>query len=810
MIPILFENSTKLGWLKDCLTCEVTEERNGIFELLITYPANGDMAKFLSEEKLIKAKPNKTSENQFFKIYKVNKPINGIITVNAEHISYALAHYPVSSVSLSRANPTQAIGALLTNANSNLTASHEFSVATSDIAVNAAFNALNVSVRAALGGVEGSVLDTYGGEYEFDNYTIKLHKNRGSDRGVVISYGKNLTDIKCDVSSESSYTALYAYCVKDGVSFSLVKPVTNNSGIAAKVLMRDFSSELNSEEGVTVSTLNSAATSWLSNNDINALTVSMTVSFVDLSQSPEYASYQLLERVSLCDTVTVRHRDLGVDVKAKVIKTVYDVLGERYTKIELGSARANFSDTVKQLQKETQNVKKDVFKTESEITQAYLAAIDNATKAITGNSGGYIRLNPPENPQELLILDSDDITTAQNVWRFNLAGFGHSSTGYDGTYATAILQDGRINADFITTGTLTANIIKAGILSSPTGKFSFNLDTGHISASDIDITGGNISMDGGTLRSSSSKGGIDLSPGYISLAYNASGQGFLWNLLSNKETGLDILMTGVGRKLLGNFSPTDGWYATFATSIPDTSSEEKNRRGFRFATNSDHIIHSGTAIGLTSADLWENTLALIENDAFRIRDVIKTNEALANRFAGLIHYRSDGSKSWNVGFGAGSYRDGSGKIEVKNSGGEILAALDIYTESLGNSVTLRAQSGNTAMPPLKLGSSILYWGTTQISTSSTERIKKDIEPIAFSASDKIQNTQMYSYHYKDEYTHDGKSDTITRYGLVVERECPEEVIDTSGDSINLYSMCSLGWKAIQEILQRLDRMEASL
>ena len=92
--------------------------------------------------------------------------------------------------------------------------------------------------------------------------------------------------------------------------------------------MRDFSSELNSEEGVTVSTLNSAATSWLSNNDINALTVSMTVSFVDLSQSPEYASYQLLERVSLCDTVTVRHRDLGVDVKAKVIKTVYDVLGE--------------------------------------------------------------------------------------------------------------------------------------------------------------------------------------------------------------------------------------------------------------------------------------------------------------------------------------------------------------------------------------------------------------------------------------------------------------------------------------------------
>ena len=406
MIPILLDGTTRIGWLKDCLSCEVTEERNGVYELTLTYPASGSMARELTVERFIKAKPNQTAENQLFKIYKVSKPISGIFTVNAEHVSYALSHYPISSVSLPSANPTQAINALLTNAANNLGSSHGFTVETSDIATNAAFHVSNVSARAGLGGVEGSVLDTYGGEFEFDNYKIKLHRARGSDNGVIISYGKNLTDVKCDISSDSSYTAVYAYAARDDISVSLTMPVTNSSGIAARVLMRDFSSEFGTDEELTSAALNEKVTAWLASNDINALTISMSVSFVDLSQSPEYSSYKLLESVNLCDTVTVRHKDLNLNITAKVIKTTYNVLNEKYSKVELGSARANFSSTIEQLQKETQSVKHEVHKTESKITQEYLAAIQDATNAITGNSGGDSKLNPAENPQELLSMNT--------------------------------------------------------------------------------------------------------------------------------------------------------------------------------------------------------------------------------------------------------------------------------------------------------------------------------------------------------------------------------------------------------------------
>lgn len=684
MIPILLDGTIRIGWLKDCLSCEVTEERNGVYELTLTYPASGSMARELTVERFIKAKPNQTAENQLFKIYKVSKPISGIFTVNAEHVSYALSHYPISSVSLPSANPTQAINALLTNAANNLGSSHGFTVETSDIATNAAFHVSNVSARAGLGGVEGSVLDTYGGEFEFDNYKIKLHRARGSDNGVIISYGKNLTDVKCDISSDSSYTAVYAYAARDDISVSLTMPVTNSSGIAARVLMRDFSSEFGTDEELTSAALNEKVTEWLASNDINALTISMSVSFVDLSQSPEYSSYKLLESVNLCDTVTVRHKDLNLNITAKVIKTTYNVLNEKYSKVELGSARANFSSTIEQLQKETQSVKHEVHKTESKITQEYLAAIQDATAAITGNSGGYIRLNPAENPQELLIMNTADASTATKIWRWNLSGLGYSSTGYSGTYTTAITQDGHIVADFIDTGTLTANIIKAGIMQSTNGKFSFNLESGHIEASDINITGGDINLDGGTLRTSSKKGGVDLSPGYLSLAYRDTGD-FSWD--SQVATGLDLLMTGVGieNTSTGEFVPRQGWYATFATSIPDTSSGDKNRRGFRFATKSENIVYNGL---MTNNDFWENTLAVLENDAFRVREQIITNEALADRFLGLKHYRTAtiGSNAtiWSVGLGAGVVGTSpTGALEVQNSSDTIVARADLFASGTG-------------------------------------------------------------------------------------------------------------------------------
>ena len=703
MIPILLDGTTRIGWLKDCLSCEVTEERNGVYELTLTYPASGSMARELTVERFIKAKPNQTAENQLFKIYKVSKPISGIFTVNAEHVSYALSHYPISSVSLPSANPTQAINALLTNAANNLGSSHGFTVETSDIATNAAFSVSNVSARAGLGGVEGSVLDTYGGEFEFDNYKIKLHRARGSDNGVIISYGKNLTDVKCDISSDSSYTAVYAYAARDDISVSLTMPVTNSSGIAARVLMRDFSSEFGTDEELTSAALNEKVTAWLALNDINALTISMSVSFVDLSQSPEYSSYKLLESVNLCDTVTVRHKDLNLNITAKVIKTTYNVLNEKYSKVELGSARANFSSTIEQLQKETQSIKHEVHKTESKITQEYLAAIQDATNAITGNSGGYIRLNPSENPQELLIMNTPSAETATKIWRWNLSGLGYSSTGYSGSYKTAITQDGHIVADFIDTGTLTANIIKAGIMQSANGEFSFNLESGHIEASDINITGGDINLDGGTLSVLNDDGyKADLSGGVLDLYQGAgtgSGTGYKYLTLGSSM----LLTTAIG----GN------WYATIAAPEFTLGGSSK---GFRLGTSTANASAAMPAVGGLAYN-WTTDYMLVEKDKTRIRRCVETNEAKYDQFESLIHHRTVGGTNFKLGVGIAKMNSeqtpGAG-LEIRGeTSGYLWAGLYAWTEAdniMRLTFQTRNQDGTTYSKTLTANGDNLWFG----------------------------------------------------------------------------------------------------
>lgn len=688
MIPILYKQDAKakIGWLAEASDCQCTEERNGVFELEFQYPMLGRYAAELVINRYVKAKPNANGKNQFFHIRKVSKPINGMFIISCEHISYALSGYPVPTVSAS-GNAQVAINAILTAAKNQLGKDTGFSVATTDITLSSSIALTNVSARAALGGVSGSVLDVYGGEYEFDNHTIKLHKARGKDRGVRIAYGRNMTELKCDIDMDSAYTGIYGYVKTDKVDLHSYKAVTNSSGINAKTLIRDFSSDFSGGDSkITQSGLDSAVAAYAAANDINSPTVSMTVSFVDLSQSPEYASFSALESVSLCDTVQIYHKDLNINIKAKVIKTVYDVLRERYTSIDLGSPRANFADVIKQTVNEAKDLRGQLVSAKSDLTAAYEKAIADATAAITGNSGGYVRLNPPQNPQEILIMDTPDISTAKNIWRFNLSGFGHSSGGYSGPYRTAVTQDGHIVADFIDTGILNANIIRAGIMQSANGEFSFNLESGHIEASDINITGGDINLDGGQLSILNNDG------------YKADFSGGVVELYQGAGTG-----TGTGTKYLSLYNSLIGgkWYATLAS--PSYTLGGVPSGGFRIGTSTDNV---------SALSSWNTDFALISKDNARFRKKVEVNEPLSvaagGDAIGFIAHAPNGANDVSAELGATS--DASALLQiVNNTKGTVPARIEIYSSGTnGKGMTLKLTSGGGYTGRLFLDTTGLY------------------------------------------------------------------------------------------------------
>lgn len=369
-----------------------------------------------------------------------------------------------------------------------------------------------------------------------------------------------------------------------------------------------------------------------------------------------------------------------------LIKTVYDVLRERYTSIDLGSPRANFADVIKQTVNETKDLRGQLVATRSDLTAAYEKAIADATAAITGNSGGYVRLNPSQNPQEILIMDTPDISTAKNIWRFNLSGFGHSSGGYSGPYRTAVTQDGHIVADFIDTGILNANIIRAGIMQSTNGEFSFNLETGHIEASDINITGGDINLDGGQLSVLNNDG------------YKADFSGGMVELYQGAGTG-----TGTGTKYLSLYNSLLGgkWYATIAS--PSYTLGGVSSGGFRIGTSTGNV---------SATSSWNTDFALISKDNARFRTKVEVNEPLSvaagGDAIGFIAHAPNGANDVSAELGATS--DASALLQiVNNTKGTIPARIEIYSSGTnGKGMTLKLTSGGGYTGRLFLDTTGLY------------------------------------------------------------------------------------------------------
>lgn len=609
MIPILFPQGTTdystngLGRLADATDCTVTEERNGQYELEMKYPITGIHFDQIAHSKIIYAQPADGKKAQPFRIYSISKPLNGIVEVKAEHISYQMSHIPVSPFT------AQSVGSALATLKSSAAEDCPFEFWTDKSTVASFEVKTPSSMRSLLGGQQGSILDIYGGEYEFDEYTVKLHNERGFNRNVTLRYGKNITDIKQEENISNTYTGVMPYWTgtsTDSVSneeiiVTLPEKVLHSSNASKFPYQRTIPLDLSSsfENQPTVAQLRARAQSYMNANDIGVPTVSIEISFVALWQTEEYKNIANLERVNLCDTVSVSFSKLGISTEAKVVKTQFDVLQEKYKSIELGSVRTNLGKVV------GGDISGAIDQaTEKLATKTFLQkSVERATKLIAGGLGGYVILstNADGQPEEILIMDRPDAASAVNVIRMNKNGIGFSTTGYEGPFTSAWTIDGHFVADFIDTGTLQANLIKAGRLQDEANKNFWDMETGEFQLASTTSVGGKTiteiagdAVDAQTqqdlfnkLTNGGQTQGIYLSNGklYINASYIATGILASTNGASTLNLSNGTFHIGKGYyielnekgQLAGGYSGTQYGYIDFSASAWDIPMQQYTR-----------------------------------------------------------------------------------------------------------------------------------------------------------------------------------------------------------------------------------------
>lgn len=462
MYPILYAanetafTSNGIGMLSGCVKCIVEEERNGTYECEFDVLCMGRHFDDIDIGKIILVPHDDAQDLQPFVIYRKSVPINGIVTFNAHHISYRLANVVIAPFT------TSGIADTFNKLSSEALTANPFTFWTSKSSAGTFSLDVPTSARAALGGTQGSVLDVFGGgEYEWDKFAVKLRQHRGSDTGVTIRYGKNLTKLENETDASGVYNAAIPYWQDsedetDVVYGSIVQGT--DSGSSQVVVPLDMSDKF--EDKPTVQQLEAAALSYLNSAKPWMPSDNLEISFVALWQTEEYKNIASLERVKLCDTVHVYYPELGVNASMKVIKTTYNVLTETYDKIELGDARTSFAGLLRQESEAYTN--KAVARSEDYLE----AAMTEATQRITGGLGGHVVIGTDANgkPQEIFIMDTESTGTAVNVLRINVNGIGFSSSGVNGPYTSAWTLDGAFVANFITTGYLSCNRIKGGTL----------------------------------------------------------------------------------------------------------------------------------------------------------------------------------------------------------------------------------------------------------------------------------------------------------------------------------------------------------
>lgn len=346
MIPILFEKTETafadngIARLRDTLSAVVSEERNGIYELDFTYPVDGANYEKIICGRLVGVTHDESGDIQPFEIVQQTRPINGVVSFHCVHLSYRQSQMTATG---SNINSLADAFTLLSAATPSNPFTYETDITSTGYMAGA--DGTPMSVRQLLGGVRGSILDTYGGEYEWDKWRVILHSARGEMKDFAIRYGVNLLNYNDETSYQGTFTSCVAYWKSEGEIVTTTATLNENGYNGNDICVPlDLSDKF--ENKPTTTQLENEALAYMQRNQTNIPSQSIRVDFVRLADMGEFSQFQDLLACKLCDSIKVIFPMYGVSASFKIVKTEWNVLEGKYIGMELGTLSTTLSEAL--------------------------------------------------------------------------------------------------------------------------------------------------------------------------------------------------------------------------------------------------------------------------------------------------------------------------------------------------------------------------------------------------------------------------------------------------------------------------------
>ena len=354
MIPVLYNAletefaNNGLGGLPDATSCIVTEQRNtpGGYFLEMEYPVDGLHYSDIATERIIYASPAPDKTPQPFRISRISRPINGIVYIEAPHVSSEMQK--IVTYGRMRAYTVWGLWSDFRDVARNIGQVCDFTIS-SDFNLTQAINFwfdTPISMMDLLMGIEGSMLDKIGGEIEFDHWNVKYNTKRAVDTGLEIRYGVNMTDMTAETDSSELVTAVVPFWAGNvnGAETVVIGDLCVSGNASAFAINRalplDVTNNLDSSTAPTKAQVTAAGQAYISNTDLSELISTINVKYTPITLGIGDRN------VYLCDTVKVVHPDLGVSSTAKIVEVKYNVLTEKYEEITIGSIKKTIVDTI--------------------------------------------------------------------------------------------------------------------------------------------------------------------------------------------------------------------------------------------------------------------------------------------------------------------------------------------------------------------------------------------------------------------------------------------------------------------------------